>query len=165
MKIVMTGPPESGKTALTLILQYQFPKQMVVVPDVLNYCLDLPKAKTLDGKRSLARLLFGMQKEIENLVTEGAKQKLILCDRGTLDHLANLETNSQFWEDLHTSLDSELHRYDLVIQMGRDPNSLWNQHPRILKLSSDQDFAGCASKVISSIKRILGEDNSFAISR
>jgi predicted ATPase len=121
-RIVLTGGPGSGKTAVSNAIVRALPARFVVVPEAATQVYS--KARTrwdlVDtiGRRELQRQIYRLQRRQEDAFAAQHPDKILLLDRGTIDGAAYWPDGPEaYWADLGTSLAAELARYDHVIWM------------------------------------------------
>lgn len=168
MKLAIVGQPGIGKTTLSHILEFQFPNQVILVPDKLDL-IDkdlMPTAKNNSGHKIYQKALFLFQRELEDLVCSGAEDKLVICDGSALDVLRYWPgTAESFFDEVHTTLKDELMRYDWVLQIFstfgeidlQAKKNIWYQHTRYLSISKDNEFNLCAQKASKILSQILND--------
>jgi hypothetical protein len=75
-----------------------------------------PRYPEKDAVRSAQLAIFHVQRNLEDIQAARYPDRILLCDRGTIDGAAYWpEDNGDFFESLETSLEAELARYDGVI--------------------------------------------------
>ncbi|MGZ5280528.1 MAG: hypothetical protein ACXWC9_11320, partial [Pseudobdellovibrionaceae bacterium] len=144
--------------------------------DLINLQL-IPICKNRNAQKSRLKAFYHFQKDIEELYSSNEKQKLFICDRGSLDDLASWpDTPRSFFHEVRSSLKDELKRYDWVIaleneatnkntniQVFRDPQVFWEKHPNYISISSESGFSFCATAVAEIVKKILAGQNAKEI--
>jgi predicted ATPase len=121
-RIVLTGGPGSGKTAITAHLARMNPERFVLVPEAATqiYAAARTRWDLVDvvGRRELQRRIYRLQREQEDRIARQNPDRILLLDRGTVDGAAYWpEGPEAYWIDLGTSHQTELARYDQVIWM------------------------------------------------
>lgn len=168
-KIVLTGGPGAGKTAVLETIKNNFCKHVVVLPEAAGILFSggFWRHQSIPGRKAAQRAIFHVQKEIETMVQEENNRVVMLCDRGTLDGLAYWPTDeSLFWDEVKTSREKELSQYAAVIHLkvpnlnlGYNQNNplrienetealtidkkiekAWRGHPRRFVIDSQEDF-------------------------
>lgn len=124
-RIVVTGGPGAGKTAILELARRHLCRHVEVLPESASIVFGggFPRRNDEHARRCAQRAIYRVQSELESLMTvEGSAQHpkpvLALCDRGTLDTLAYWPgTFRSFFEDLGTTMEAELARYAAVLHL------------------------------------------------
>lgn len=75
-----------------------------------------PRHDQPDAVRAAQRAIFHVQRNLEDIQAIQYPDRILLCDRGTIDGAAYWpEQDGDFFDHLGTTLESELARYDGVI--------------------------------------------------
>ncbi len=122
-----------------------------------------------NAQRSAQRAIFHVQRNLEDVQSARFPDRILLCDRGTIDGAAYWPVDHApgFFEDVGTTHDDELDRYDAVIFFesaavggisieGGNPvrneslvraveldgrlRELWSKHPRFVLVPHDVSF-------------------------
>ncbi len=123
-KLAVTGGPSGGKTTLIEALQRDQGHQIAVVPEAASilYRGGFPRRKGTNRQKHVQRAIYYTQCELEALVQDEYSDKLIICDRGSLDSKAYWpKDGSEFLQSVHTRLDDEIARYDWVMHLDTAP--------------------------------------------
>ncbi len=168
-KIVLTGGPGAGKTAVLETIRKNFCKHVAVLPEAAGILFGggFWRHQTIPGKKAAQRAIYHVQNEIETLVAEENNRVVALCDRGILDGLAYWPVDETlFWEELNTNREKELARYAAVIhlrvpklnngynqdnplrieteaealEIDQRIKAAWEGHPRLFVIDSQKDF-------------------------
>jgi predicted ATPase len=117
-RIVLTGGPGGGKTTAADLLRRELGSRIVVVPEAATilFAGGFPRASHVDANRAAQNAIFHVQRNLEDVQSALYPDRVLLCDRGTVDGAA-------YWHDGHdaffrlqgTSLEGELTRYDAVV--------------------------------------------------
>ena len=182
-RIVLTGGPGAGKTAVLALVRQSFCRHVVVLPEAASILFGggLPRAATARGREAVQRAIFHVQRAVEDLAEE-EPPAVVLCDRGTPDGFAYWpEPREDFWAALGTTRAGELARYDAVIHLrvpslghGYDHSNpvrtesaeeaaaidgriaaAWAGHPRLLVVESAPDFLEKAQASIALLRAEL----------
>lgn len=121
-RIVLTGGPGAGKTVISARLAAAHPDKFVLVPEAATQVYRLLNTRwdrlDTEGRKDLQRRIFRLQIEQEEHIARERPDRILLLDRGTLDGAAYWpEGPNAYWRDLGTTLEAQLHRYDLVVWM------------------------------------------------
>ena len=118
-RVVLTGGPGAGKTALLELIRQSFCSHVKVLPEAAGVVFGggFPREDDPVCRRAAQRAIFHVQHELE-AAADSHSPAIVLCDRGTIDGLAYWPGPAEeFWSSLGTTLDSELRRYDAVIHL------------------------------------------------
>jgi predicted ATPase len=180
-KIVVTGGPSAGKTTLTEILKREFRSIVEVVPEsaTILFSGGLPRGEEIQDRTFQQKVIYQLQVEIERYFAATMKNRILVCDRGTLDGLAYWPKNkSSFWKELNTTEATEIRRYDWVIHLDTTmPESYastsvrkeswadakkinqrilkaWGNHPQRIIIPNSRDFSVKLKDAIELIRLI-----------
>src|SRR5438045_4141111 len=89
-RIVLTGGPGAGKTAVLEVVRRSFCPHVIVLPEAAGVVLGggFPRRATRAARTAVQRAIYRVEVELERMVTEEGQAGVVLCDRGTLDSLA-----------------------------------------------------------------------------
>lgn len=119
-RIVVTGGPGAGKTALLEVLRRMFCDHVVILPESASILFGggFPRRPSPAAHEAAQRAIFRVQHEIERLTVEEHRAVVVLCDRGTVDGSAYWDAEpDRFWNELGTTHDRELARYAAVFHL------------------------------------------------
>lgn len=182
-RIVLTGGPGAGKTAVLELIRRYFCKHVRVLPEAASILFGggFPREESPLSRQAAQRAIFQVQRQLEMLVGPEGTPAITLCDRGTLDGLAYWPgPPEQMLLEVGATRSAELARYDAVIHLrtpsaalGYDhSNSLriepallaaeidgrieeaWRDHPRRFFVESRADFLAKAAEAL----RLLREE-------
>ena len=179
-RVVLTGGPGAGKTALLELIRQSFCSHVKVLPEAAGVVFGggFPREDDPVCRRAAQRAIFHVQRELE-ITGDSHNPAIVLCDRGTVDGLAYWPGSAEeFWSSLGTTLNGELGRYDAVIHL-RTPavehgynhqNPLrtesptraaeidtriahaWEPHPRRFIVESSSDFLDKAARALQILR-------------
>ena len=118
-RVVLTGGPGAGKTALLELIRQSFCAHVKVLPEAAGVVFGggFPREDDAACRRAAQRAIFHVQRELE-ITGDSHNPAIVLCDRGTVDGLAYWPGPAEeFWSSLGTTLEGELSRYDAVIHL------------------------------------------------
>jgi predicted ATPase len=179
-RIVITGGPGAGKTAVLELARRDLCKHVDVLPESARIVFGggFPRRPDDAGRRAAQRAIFHVQDELESLGAESPNVCTVLCDRGTLDGLAYWPGSwAEYFEALGTTMEKELARYAAVIHL-RVPDvhngykndalrhesereaceidarliEVWAAHPRRVFVESNADFVRKAQRALAVIR-------------
>ena len=185
--IVVTGGPGGGKTTALDLFQRELKTAVKIVPEaatlLFGHGLDREAGKG-DGKL-LQRSIYRMQISLEGIFRDFYSDRLLICDRGTLDGLAYWPDDEQsYFETLDTTFEAEAARYGAVIFFqtaaiqGEDVKSnnpyrredsetavrldeklrmVWERHPHFHFIPTELSFMAKINHGLSVIAAVLKE--------
>jgi predicted ATPase len=184
-RIVLTGGPGAGKTAVLELVRQYFCKHVDVLPEAASILFGggFRRATSTQGRQAAQRAIFHVQHELETVALAEGNPAIVLCDRGTVDGFAYWPGPSDFWKEVATSRDQELKRYDAVIHLRtptatggynhRNPVRIesaaeaavidqrivdaWGGHPRRFIVESAADFLSKAQQAIEILRGEMPE--------
>jgi predicted ATPase len=118
-RIVLTGGPGAGKTAVLELIRQSFCEHVHVLKEAASVVFGggFPRDDHESCRRAAQRAIFYVQREMEN-AADSHRPAIVLCDRGTLDGLAYWPgPTEEFWSSLGTSHHEHLTRYHAVIHL------------------------------------------------
>ena len=169
-RVAMTGGPGGGKTTAADLFRRELGEQVVIVPESATILFGggFPRTTQVDACRSAQTAIFHVQRSIEDVQAALYPERILLCDRGTIDGAAYWPDGSdEYFRAMNTSLEAELERYDAVVFFetaavaglsieGGNPvrqesleqarlldarlRTLWSLHRRFLFVPHDQSF-------------------------
>lgn len=184
-RVVLTGGPGAGKTALLELLRQSFCEHVRVLPEAASIIFGggFPRGNDLLSQRAVQRAIFHIQRELESL-GDGGNAAMVLCDRGTIDGVAYWPgPPEEFWSAVGTTLEHELARYDAVIHLRTPPiehgynhqnplrtesaamaatvdariAAVWTAHPRYFTVASSPVFLDKATLALQLLRQELPE--------
>lgn len=181
-RIVLTGGPGAGKTAVLELVRQQFCDHVRVLPESAGIVFGggFPRIGSREWQRGAQRAIFFVQRELES-IADASNAAIVLCDRGTVDGAAYWPGPDSFWESVGTTQAHEMNRYAAVIHL-RTPTlqggynhgnplrtespaaaaeiderllRIWEAHPHRFVVPSSQDFLEKAARVIDILKAAM----------
>lgn len=181
-RIVLTGGPGAGKTAVLEVIRKALCHHVRVLPESAGILFGggFPRSRAPELRRPAQRAIFYVQRELEEMV-KSQDYAIVLCDRGTIDGLAYWPGPGDMLQMLGTSLDEQLARYHAVIHL-RTPGAAagynfdnplrvesaaeaaeideriaaaWQRHPRRLEVPATTDFIAKARRAVELVEREL----------
>lgn len=179
-RIVLTGGPGAGKTAVLELVRQAFCQHMKVLPEAASILFGggFPRGGQPGERRAAQRAIYYVQRELKRAADEAGTPAIVLCDRGTLDGAAYWPGPGELFAEVGTSLDGELARYDAVLHL-RTPSAAsgynhrnpvrvesaeeaariderilreWERHPRRYVVESSVDFLEKAQRAIEVLR-------------
>jgi hypothetical protein len=149
-RVVLTGGPGAGKTAVLELIRRSFCHHVLVLPESAGIVFGggFPRLRHGDCARSSQRAIYYVQRELETCADIG-NPAVVLCDRGTLDGLAYWPQDGEsFWTSLGTTPEEELRRYDTVIQLRTPTAEQGYNHRNPLRTESAASAAAIDAKIL-----------------
>jgi predicted ATPase len=171
-RIVLTGGPGGGKTTAADLLRRELGERIVIVPEsaTILFAGGFPRSSNWEANRAAQSAIFHVQRNLEDVQSALYPERVLLCDRGTVDGAAYWsDGQSSFFHSLGTTLDAELSRYDAVVffetaavagmsieggnpvrcesaaqavELDRKLRELWAHHPRFTLIPHNRSFLG-----------------------
>ncbi len=183
-KVVITGGPGAGKSAILEMARMQFCPHVALLPEsaTILFSGGFWRENSLHGREVAQRAIFHIQKEMERFVLIKKIYSLAICDRGTLDGLAYWpKTPKSFFAALGISRKEELLNYSVVIHLRtpsqengynlRNPvrvetakeaqemdaklEKAWKGHPQRYFIDSTPNFMEKAEKTFQILRQLI----------
>ena len=184
-RIVLTGGPGGGKTTAADLFRREIGERVVIVPEAgtMVFAGGFPRAKERQAVVAAQRAIFHVQRNLEDVQSALFPERILLCDRGTVDGAAYWPGDPHdFFDEFETTLASELSRYDAVIFFesaavggmsieGGNPvrnesmeeavaldarlKKLWCQHPRFFLVPHNPSFFKKISFALAALDSIV----------
>ena len=118
-RIAVTGGPGGGKTTATDLFRRELGEEVVVVPEAATLLFGggFPRYAEPDAVRVAQRVIFELQRGLEDTQRARYPSRILLCDRGTVDGAGYWPAGDpeDFFTSVGTSIEAEFARYDAVI--------------------------------------------------
>lgn len=146
-RIVLTGGPGGGKTAILEIVRRYFCRHMRMLPEAAGILFGggFPRGGDPGVRRAAQRAIFFVQRELE-AAAEAENAAIVLCDRGTVDGSAYWPGPDDFWDSMGTTKAAEFHRYDAVVHLRTPALEGYNQH-NPLRIESGAEAAAIDGRI------------------
>jgi predicted ATPase len=191
-RIVLTGGPAAGKTAVLDVLRKHLAGEVVVLPEsaTMLFSGGFPRPSDATGKRLVQRAIWQVQVSLEELFQQEHPDRPHLCDRGTLDGAAYWPGGPErFLASMGTTLASEYRRYDAVLFLETSAYSdaqypsdnpvriespaqaraldarlqeVWKGHPGFHLIGHQANFYEKVALVLIELHRVLGVGNAVS---
>lgn len=183
-RIVLTGGPGAGKTAVLELLKTSLCQHVVVLPESAGIVFGggFPRHQNAGVKRAAQRAIYHVQFELE-AAADAEDHRIVLCDRGTVDGVAYWPGPDDFWSAVGTKRDHALGRYDAVVHLRvpaagdgyghQNPLRVetpeqareiderilhaWEGHPHRYIVSASSDFITKAERALAILRQELPE--------
>ena len=117
-RIVVTGGPGGGKTTAADLFRREIGERVVVVPEsaTLLFSGGFPRVADGGARAAAQRAIYHVQTNLEDVQSARFPDRILLCDRGTVDGAAYWPGEPvEFFEAVGSTHERELARYDAVI--------------------------------------------------
>ncbi|MEW5737531.1 MAG: AAA family ATPase [Myxococcota bacterium] len=187
IRVVVTGGPGGGKTTAADLFRRELAGQVIVVPEsaTLLFSGGFPRLPDLEARRAAQRAIFYVQRSLEDVTETAHPERVLLCDRGTVDGAAYWPgPEGDFFAAMGTTLEAELARYDAVLFFesaavgghaieGNNPvrvesndeaaaldgrlRAVWEKHPRFTYVKHRESFFRKITEGFEALQRVVGD--------
>jgi predicted ATPase len=189
-RIVLTGGPGGGKTTAADLLRRELGSRVVIVPEAATILFGggFPRSQQWDANRAAQTAIFHVQRNLEDVQSALFSERVLLCDRGTIDGAAYWNDGADsFFAAQGTTFDTELARYDAVVffetaavaglsieggnpvrceslaqavQLDARLRALWSRHPRFTLVSHTTSFMEKIVGALAILERLVDGDST-----
>jgi predicted ATPase len=186
-RIVVTGGPGGGKTTAADLFRRELGERVVIVPEAATILFSggFPRSTDHDARRAAQTAIFHVQQNLENVQSARFPDRILLCDRGTVDGAAYWPEDPEgFFRHVGTTLDQELQRYDAVVffesaaaggmaieggnpirnetneqalSLDRKLRAIWAHHPRFVFVPHSTSFFQKITFGLAAIQSIVAQ--------
>lgn len=117
-RVVLTGGPGGGKSTAADLFRREIGDRVIIVPEAatLLFSGGFPRPNEAAAARSAQCAIYHVQRNLEDVQAAQYPDRLLLCDRGTVDGGAYWPDGADdFFATVGSSHRDELDRYDAVI--------------------------------------------------
>ncbi|HET8936462.1 MAG TPA: ATP-binding protein [Polyangiales bacterium] len=149
-RIVLTGGPGAGKTAVLELARQYFCKHVLVLPEAAGILFGggFPRSTVAFERAAAQRAIFRVQRELELIGGHRDEVAVVLCDRGTVDGAAYWPGPVSMWESLGEEREGELARYHSVIHLQTPTANDYN-HSNPLRIESAEEATRIDERILS----------------
>lgn len=190
-RIVLTGGPGGGKTTAADLFRREIGEKIVIVPETATMLFSggFPRVGKSKARAATQQAIFHAQVALEDVQGALYPQRVLLCDRGTIDGAAFWPDDAPegFFETLDTTLERQLARYDAVMFFesaaigdisieGGNPvrtesneearkldmrlRDLWSKHPNFHFVPHSMSFFAKLQDGLRQLQSIVGDDGT-----
>lgn len=186
-RIVLTGGPGGGKTTAADLFRREIGERVVVVPETatLLFSGGFPRSLEIHARRSAQCAIYHVQRNLEDVQSALYPDRILLCDRGTVDGAAYWPDHEKtFFEAVGSSEQAELARYDAVIffesaavggiaieggnptriesneqalELDRRLREIWSRHPRFIVVPHNPSFVKKVMFGLAALESIVAQ--------
>ncbi|MEZ5409503.1 MAG: ATP-binding protein [Acidimicrobiales bacterium] len=120
-RVVLTGGPGAGKTTAADLFRREIGDRVVIVPETATMLFTggFPRPEVEhheEAVRSAQRAIFHVQRGLEDIQAARYPDRILLCDRGTVDGAAYWPDGAvDYFAHVGSTHERELERYDAVL--------------------------------------------------
>jgi len=189
-RLVLTGGPGGGKTTAADLFRREIGERVVIVPEsaTILFAGGFPRTHDAEAQRAVQRAIFHVQRNIEDVQSALFRDRVLLCDRGTVDGAAYWpEGCHDFFAAMGTTAEDELARYDAVVffetaavagqsieggnpvrteslseavALDRRLRALWSHHPRFMLVPHTSSFLHKITTGLALLESLVAEFTS-----
>jgi predicted ATPase len=149
-RIVLTGGPGAGKTAVLELARLYTCEHVAVLPESASILFrgGFPRSRESEPLKSAQRAIYHLQRELE-IATAAARPDLmvLLCDRGTVDGAAYWPGPSTLWSAVETTHEAELARYAAVIHLRTPHENGYSKHSNPARVESVSEAVSIDARI------------------
>ena len=136
-RIVLTGGPGAGKTAVLELCRQYFCQHVAILPEAASvlFAGGFPRGGRAAERRATQRAIYHVERELEAVADARDGAALVLCDRGTVDGAAYWPGPDTLFDAVGSSHAAELARYYAVIHL-RTPDPRDYNHDNPVRIES-----------------------------
>lgn len=183
-RVVLTGGPGAGKTAVVELIRLFFCEHVKTLPEAAGIVFGgrFPRNDSPPLRQAAQRAIYHIQRELES-IADAENAAVVLCDRGTVDGAAYWAGEGDLFSAVGTTRAIEMARYDAVIHL-RTPTSPqaynrenplrlesideaatidarlaseWSGHPRRFVVEPTEDFLHKAARALALLRSEVPE--------
>jgi predicted ATPase len=186
-RIVLTGGPGGGKTTAADLFRREIGDRLVIVPESATtlFAGGFPRPADAEAQRSLQRAIFEVQRSLEDVQAALFPDRILVCDRGTVDGAAYWPDGTDgFFEKMGSTHAAEMARYDAVLffetaavggmafeggnryrtesneealRLDRDLRAIWSTHARFHLVPHNASFLHKINVGLAILESVLAE--------
>lgn len=183
-RVVLTGGPGAGKSAVLELARLFFCQHLVTLPEAAGIVFGgrFPRNHRVEIRQAAQRAIYHVQRELEATAALD-NAAMLLCDRGTPDGSAYWMGDGDLWSAVGTTPEAELARYHAVILLRtpsaaeaydqRNPLRIetqdearaidaqiaaaWAGHPLVYEIPATTDFLSKAAHALQHLRELMPE--------
>lgn len=150
-RIVLTGGPGAGKTAVLELVRQFFCRHVMVLPEAAGILFSggFPRGTPVAERAAVQRAVYHVQSELEVIADSRDDAAIVLCDRGTIDGEAYWPGPGSLFDAVGTTRERELARYDAVLHLRTPPATSYNNRDNPLRIESALEAAAIDERILA----------------
>jgi predicted ATPase len=186
-RIVLTGGPGGGKTTAADLFRREIGERVVLVPEAatLLFSGGFPRDADMVARKAAQCAIYHVQRNLEKVQSARFPDRILLCDRGTIDGAAYWpDETTSFFDAVETTEEQELSHYDAVIffesaavggiaieggnptrietnpeavDIDRKLRALWSKHPRFTIVRHNPSFFKKITFALAALESIVAQ--------
>lgn len=186
-RVVVAGGPGGGKTTAVDLFRREIGSSIVVVPEAATMLFSggFPRDGTTESRAAVQRAIYYVQRNLEDAQAARYPDRVLLCDRGTVDGAAYWPGSPEaFFAEVGSTLEAELARYDAVVffesasiggmrieggnpmrtedaeaaaRLDRALRALWSKHPRFVLIGHTSSFLLKITAGLAVLRNVLAQ--------
>ena len=147
-RVVLTGGPGAGKTAVLELIRLFFCQHVTTLPEAASIVFGgrFPRSDRVPLRQAAQRAIFHIQRELES-IADADNAAVVLCDRGTVDCGAYWLGEGDLFAAVGTTRAAELAHYDAVIHLRTPTSPLDYSRDNPLRLESIEEAAAIDARI------------------
>lgn len=181
-RVVLTGGPGAGKTAVLEVARKKLCEHVVILPEAATIVFGggFPRRTEPAARKHAQLAIFHVQDQMERLELALSRAALVICDRGIPDGAAYWPAEEEsFWAAVGAPKEAVVQRYHAVIHLRTPPANggyghqnpvrietpaearaideriarIWEGHPHRIFVDSTDDFL---AKMQTTLDHLMG---------
>lgn len=147
-RVVLTGGPGAGKTAILELIRLFFCEHVKTLPEAAGIVFGgrFPRGTSPPLRQAAQRAILHVQRELE-AVADTENAAVVLCDRGTVDCAAYWTGDGDLFTAVGTTRAAEIARYEAVIHLRTPTSPMEYNHDNPLRLESIEEAAAIDARI------------------
>jgi predicted ATPase len=147
-RVVLTGGPGAGKTAVLELIRLFFCEHVKTLPEAASivFAGRFPRSARPALRQAAQRAIYHVQRELES-VADADDSAIVICDRGTIDCAAYWIGDGDLFSSVGSPRELELARYDAVIHLRTPSGSMAYTRSNPLRIESFEEAAAIDAQI------------------
>lgn len=148
-RIVLTGGPGAGKTAVLELARLHICEHVAVLPESASILFGggFPRSREAAPLRAAQRAIYAVQHELEIANEARPGLNVLLCDRGTVDGGAYWPGPDTLWRAVGTTAEAELARYSAVVHLRTPQDESYTTNGNPVRIEGVMEAASIDARI------------------